>query len=69
MPIGENISKISKKKNISFYKIAKNSKVSESYINDIIHGRKDNPSIKLLKRIAATLNVSVQELIEEKEMN
>jgi len=69
MPIGENILKISKKKNISFYKIAKNSKVSESYINDIIHGRKDNPSIKLLKRIAATLNVSVQELIEEREMN
>ena len=33
MPIGENILKISKIRNISLYRIAKDSKVSESYIN------------------------------------
>nr|DAI90551.1 MAG TPA: helix-turn-helix domain protein [Caudoviricetes sp.] len=67
MPIGINILEISRKRNISLYRIAKDSGVSESYVNDIVHGRKDNPSIKLLKKIADTLDVSIQDLIKERE--
>lgn len=61
--IGNNISEICKQKNISFYRVAKNSKVSESYLNDIVHGKKNNPSINLLKRIANTLQVPIEKLI------
>jgi len=64
MPIGENILKFTKQKNMSLYRLAKDSNVSESYLNDIVHGRANNPSVILVKRIADTLKVSIQNLIE-----
>lgn len=64
MPIGVNILKFSKQKNMSLYRLAKDSKISESYLNDIVHGRANNPSVKLLKSIADVLGVSIQKLIE-----
>ena len=64
MPIGENILKFTKQKNMSLYRLAKDSNVSESYLNDIVHGRANNPSVKLLKSIADVLGVSIQKLIE-----
>jgi transcriptional regulator with XRE-family HTH domain len=64
VPIGVNILKFSKQKNMSLYRLAKDSKISESYLNDIVHGRANNPSVKLLKSIADVLGVSIQKLIE-----
>ncbi len=63
MPLGANILKLSKQKNMSLYKIAKESEVSESYINDIVHERKNNPGIIILNKIARVLGVTVDELI------
>jgi transcriptional regulator with XRE-family HTH domain len=44
--------------------LAKRSKVTRSYIALIESGRKKNPSLDILKRLARALGVPVTELVE-----
>lgn len=69
MSIGINIVNILNEKNISVYKLAEESKVSNSYLSEIINGKKSNPSIKILKRIADVLGVSIEDLVNERIKN
>lgn len=57
---------IRKIKNLSQAKLARISKVSQSMICDI-ENEKINPSVKIIKRLASALEVSVAELLEEEE--
>jgi len=63
MVLSENIKEILNKKNMSMYKLAKESDVSISYIWEIVQGRKKNPSIATIKKIALVLGTTVDELI------
>lgn len=65
MTIGDNIKRIAKEKNISFYRICKNGKISNSYMSDLVNNKRKNPSIDILKRISNELGVSIEELIKE----
>jgi len=65
MTIGDNIRRIAKEKNISFYRICKNGNISNSYMSDLINNKRKNPSIDILKRISNELGVSIEELIKE----
>lgn len=65
MAIGDNIRRIAKEKNISFYRICKNGKISLSYMSDLVNNKRKNPSIDILKRISNELGVSIEELIKE----
>lgn len=65
MAIGDNIRRIAKEKNISFYRICKNGKISNSYMSDLVNNKRKNPSIDILKRISNELGVSIEELIKE----
>lgn len=64
MTVGDNIRRIAQEKNISFYRICKDGKVSNSYMSDLINNKRKNPSIDILKRISNVLGVSIDELIK-----
>ncbi len=63
MVLSENIKEILNKKNMSMYKLAKESNVSISYVWEIVQGRKKNPSVATIKKIAIVLDTTVDELI------
>lgn len=63
MALSENITKIAKEKNITMYRIAKDSDLSMSYVWEICKGKKENPSIAVISKIAKVLNTTVDELI------
>ncbi len=65
MLIGENLNTILKKKNISQYRLAKKSGVSQAYICELIKGKYNNPSIDKLTALSKALNVSVTKLTKE----
>lgn len=64
MTIGDNIRRIAEEKNISFYRICKDGKISNSYMSDLINNKRNNPSIDILRRISKVLGVSIEELIK-----
>ena len=64
MTIGENIKRIAEKEGITMYRLSKESKVSSSYISEIVSNKRKNPSIDIIKKIAGVLNVTVDELIK-----
>lgn len=61
--ISKNITRIAKEKNITMYRIAKDSNLSMSYVWEICKGKKKNPSITVISKIAKVLNTTVDELI------
>ena len=61
--LSKNISKIAKEKNITMYRLAKESDLSMSYVWEICKGKKENPSITVISKIARVLNTTVDELI------
>lgn len=63
MTIGENIKRIAEKEGITMYRLSKESKVSSSYISEIVNNKRKNPSIDIIKKIAGVLNVTIDELI------
>lgn len=63
MTIGDKVRSIATKKKITPYRIAKDGKISNSYISDLINNKQTNPSIGIVKKIAKVLDVSVDELI------
>lgn len=65
MTIGDKIKKLSEEKDKTFYRIAKDADISESYLSDLVNNKKFNPSLKILKKIANGLGVEITELIKE----
>lgn len=61
--LSKNIVKIAKEKNITMYRLAKESDLSMSYVWEICKGKKENPSITVISKIAKVLNTTVDELI------
>jgi transcriptional regulator with XRE-family HTH domain len=44
--------------------LAKKAKLTEAYVSQLLKGKRENPSIAVLKRIADALGVPVTELLE-----
>ena len=65
MSVGDNIKRIIEEQGISVYKLAKDGRVSTSYLSEIINNEKTNPSIGILLKISKVLNVSVEELVKD----
>lgn len=63
MTVGENIKRIAEKRGLTMYRIAKDGKVSNSYISEIVSNKRKNPSVDIIKKIASVLDVTVDELI------
>ncbi|EDT14060.1 TPA: helix-turn-helix transcriptional regulator [Clostridium perfringens] len=63
--ISKNITRIAKEKNITMYRIAKDSNLSMSYVWEICKGKRENPSITVTCKIAKALGTTVEELISK----
>lgn len=63
MSLSENLNKIAKEKNISMYRIAKDGELSMSYVWDICNGKRENPSLSVLRKLSKALEVNIEELI------
>ncbi|EOU1153723.1 helix-turn-helix domain-containing protein [Clostridium perfringens] len=63
--ISKNITRIAKEKNITMYRIAKDSNLSMSYVWEICKGKRENPSIAVICKIAKVLGTTVEELISK----
>ncbi len=61
--LAKNIEQISKEKNITMYRLAKEADLSMSYVWEICTGKRANPSIKVIIKIAKVLDTTVDELI------
>lgn len=64
MKIGKRIQYTLKKKGIKAYKMAKEIGISNGNLYDILNGKNSNPTIKVVKRIADYLGVTVDELLK-----
>ncbi|MBK0292115.1 MULTISPECIES: helix-turn-helix domain-containing protein [Priestia] len=64
--IGDKIHKIRKKKGLTLSELAERANMSKSYLSNIERNLNDNPSIQVVERIAAVLNVDLHTLIEIK---
>lgn len=62
MTVGDNIKRIAEQKGLTMYRIAKQGKVSNSYISEIVSNKRKNPSIDIMKKIASVLGVTIDEL-------
>lgn len=66
MNISERLKKVRKSKNISIYKLSKQSGISETHIRDLERGDR-NPSFDTLNRLAEPLGLSLSELFNESD--
>jgi transcriptional regulator with XRE-family HTH domain len=63
--ISENVRRIRKNKDLSQDKLAKIAGITLTTLVKIESGTNDNPTIKTLKKIAAALEVTVNDLLAE----
>lgn len=66
MNISERLKKVRKSKNISIYKLSKQSGISETHIRDLERGDR-NPSFDTLNRLVEPLGLSLSELFNESD--
>lgn len=66
-PIGKRIKSLRKKSNLTIEQLADKSDISTTYLSDLENGEQDNPTVRTLRKIASTFNVSVSYLIEGQE--
>ena len=57
------------KKGITGNKLATLSGITQSTVENVIHGKTRNPKLKTLHRLACGLNMTVSELLDFPEMN
>ena len=58
-----NLKSIRKKHNMSIAKLSEETGITSAYISMLENGKKHNPSLDILKRIAEALNTPLAELI------
>ena len=61
--VGDRIKKLREQKGLTINELSQLSNVSKSYISSIERGIQKNPSIKVLKKIAKTLNTSLETIL------
>lgn len=64
MEIGKRIQYTLAKNRIKPYKMAKEIGISQGNLYDILNGKNSNPTIKVVKKIADYLEVTVDELLK-----
>ena len=62
--VGQTLKRVRGRNGLSQLQLADRAQVAQSYINDLEAGRKRNPGIEVLRRLAKVLKVKVTELIE-----
>ncbi|APC79540.1 TPA: helix-turn-helix domain-containing protein [Clostridium botulinum] len=65
---GKNIKRIRELKGLGVNELSRLSGVNASYISAMERGEKENPTITTLKKLADTLEVTVDELIKEESI-
>lgn len=67
--IGKNIQTIRKERNYSLSELATRAQISKSYLSNIERNLNQNPSIQIIDRIAAVLEVDFRTLLGVKAIN
>ena len=67
MSLGQAINKLAEEKNITKYRICKNSGVPQTTLSEIASGKNSNPTIDTIEKIARGIGVPVSELIKKAE--
>lgn len=65
--IGQRIKKVREEKGYSISRLAKKAGISKSYLSYIERDMQKNPSLHLLKKIAAPLGLSVEQLLNDRQ--
>ena len=60
--VGDRIRELRAQKNLTINELAQLSQISKSYISSIERGLQKNPSIKVLQKLAETLNVPLESI-------
>lgn len=61
------IKKLLKEKNMTIYRLAKITSIDETGLRNIINGKRKDPHISTIAKIAKALNVKVDDLLLEEE--
>jgi XRE family transcriptional regulator, master regulator for biofilm formation len=61
--VGDRLKELRSEKNLTINELAQLAKVSKSYISSIERGLQRNPSIKVLRKLAETLEVPLESII------
>lgn len=61
--IGDNIQKIRKKRGLTLSELADRAQISKSYLSNIERNLNKNPSIQIIEKVAAVLNVDFRTLL------
>lgn len=57
------IKDLMKGKNMSIYRLSKETGISDSLLGKILNGKVENPRIQTVKQIAKALNVTIDEIV------
>lgn len=57
------IKDLMKEKNMSIYRLSKETGISDSLLGKILNGKVENPRIQTVKQIAKALNVAIDEIV------
>lgn len=63
--LGNRVKEIRKSKGFGLNELARIAKISAGYLSSIENGKRDNPSMDILKAIVSALNTSVEDLFKE----
>lgn len=67
--IGKNINEFRKKKGLTLSELAIRANVSKSYLSNIERNLNQNPSIQIIEKIAAVLDVDLRTLLGSQRIN
>lgn len=67
MSIGQAIVAFSKEKNLTKYRISKESNISQTTLGEIVSGKNTNPTIETIGKIASGIGITVSELMKKAE--
>ena len=64
--IGSNLKLICDKRNITMYRVSKETGISQSYLSDLVNGKAVNPSLEVLIKLSDFLRIPIAELLNER---
>lgn len=67
MSLGQAINILAEEKQITKYRISKNSGIPQTTLSEIASGKNSNPTIDTIEKIAIGIGVSVSELMKKAE--
>ncbi|WP_321993840.1 helix-turn-helix domain-containing protein [Clostridium butyricum] len=67
MSLGQAINLLVKEKNITKYKISKNSGIAQTTLSEIASGKNTNPTIETIEKIAKGIGITASQLIKYAE--